>query len=323
MYPNPSQQPLSHILGPTHPETHPTHILVETSEFLQALLNPSTITVLLATLETNPPTPANLEANVWCSPETIADDFHTITTLSLPLLHRPAPDDPYIHTEIVVNIGGLLNQVSDNLGDMFTDLDCADPATESKIATALTPISTIERPLPWFILDALRELSDTNGFDSTPDSVALSDIVAETIQRQHQRGEDVTPGEVDQILAHFVDTDLLFVNGDECTLTEKGNLHIILFHAIAEMFELRRQIIMLLLTWRGKELNGAALCDLINADAELCATHLTDLEAMGIIEQRDPSPDALVSSSEGPVYRVDMDNPDVAQLDEIIEQAAQ
>jgi hypothetical protein len=323
MFPNPSQQPLSHLLGPTHPETHPTHILVETGEFLQALLKPSTITVLLAAIETKPQTPADLEPNVWCTPGTVAEDFHTITTFSLPLVRKTAPDEPYAFTKIIINIGGLLNQVSDNLGDMFTDLDYTDPQTKAQIATVLTPLSTIERPLPWFILDALREVSGTNGFDDTPDPIALNDIVAEITQRQHQRGEDVAPGEVDQILTHFADTDLLFFDGDECTLTEKGNLYVILFHAIAEMFELRRQIMLLVLTWRGEELNGAALCDLINADTELCATHLTDLETMGIIEQRDPSPDALVSSSEGPLYRVDMDNPIVAQLDESIEQAAQ
>lgn len=323
MFPNPSQQRLSHLLGPSHPETHPTHILVETGEFLQALLNPSTITVLLAASETNPQRPADLEANVWCSSDTVAEDFHTVTTLSLPLLQRPAPDEPYVHTELLINIGGLLNQVSDNLGVMFTDLEYTDPTTKTTIATVLTPIATIERPLPWFILDALRELSDTNGFDSTPTPVAASDIVMETTQRQHQRGEDMAPGEVDQILTHFADTDLLFFDGDECTLTEKGNLYVILYHAVAEMFELRRQIMLLLLTWRGEELNGAALCDLINADTELCATHLTDLETMGIIEQREPSPDALDSPSAGPLYRVNMNESVVTRLDEMIGQAAQ
>lgn len=323
MHPNPSPQPRAHILGPSHPETHPTHILVETSEFLQTLLNPSTLTVLQAALQTYPQTPADLEAKVWCSPDTVAEEFHTITTFSLPLLRKHETEDRYINTEIVVNIGGLLNQVSDSLGDMFSDLDCTDPATEAKIATVFTPLSTIERPLPWFVLDALREASGTDSFDSSPTPAAVSDIVTTTTQRQHQRGEDSTPNEVDQILTHFADTDLLLFDGDECILTEKGNLHVILFHAVAEMFELRRQILLLLLTWRGKEVSGQDLCDLINADTELCTTHLIDLEALGIIEYRDPNPDALDSPSAGPFYRVNMDHPVVTHLDEIIGQAAQ
>lgn len=322
MLPNPPHQLLSKLLGPTQPETHPTHILVETGEFLQALLNPSTVAVFLEAVKNNPQTPADLAAEVWCSPETVANDLDTVTTLSLPLLRKTAPNEPYIHTQIGRQITGLLNLVSKNLGGRFTELDCTDPNAKSTIATSLAPLSTIGRPLPWFVVNALREVSGTNDFDSTPDPVALSDIVAETKQRQHQCGEDFNRGQVDQILTRFADTDLLLFDGDECTLTEKGTLHVMQFQSVARMIEIRRQIMTLLLTWRGEELNGVTLIDLLDVHAESFTPHATDLKEMGIIEQHGPNTDALGSPIDLPRYRVDMDKPVIWELDEIIGQTA-
>lgn len=320
MIPNPPDQLLSDLLGPTQLETHPTHILVETGEFLQALLNPSTVASFLEALKTNPQTPADLATEVWCSPATISDELHTVTTLSLPLLRKPAPDEPYINTQTGLQVAGLLNVVSRTLGGRFTELDCTDQDTKSTIATVLTPLSTLESDLSWFVVNALQELSDTQDFDSTPRPVAVSDIVAETKQHQHQRGEAFETDQVDQLLTHFENTDMLIINGDECSLTEKGNLHVVQFHEVARMIEIRHQIILMLLTWRGDKLNGVTLCDLLDIQPASFIPHVSDLETMGLIEQLGPNTDALGSPTELPEYRVNMDNPVISQLDEIIGQ---
>jgi hypothetical protein len=308
---------------PSQPETHPTHIIVDTGEFLQAVLQPSLVAALWHTPlpSHDPSSPAEIAEDLWYSAATAADELNALANLPMSLVRTVGRDNAYIKTDIGLNIGGEIDQMATKLGVFPLTMDFTTETVTSRIATILTPLSHPESSLTWIVLNALRELSDThNRLDllGTPQPVAYEPLAAEIEQRLEHSDDSLDLAHLQQTLTHLENTDILLFDGDECTLTEKGHEWIVRFHNVATIIETRRQILTALLAWRGTELITDDLCEMLAVPFRDCSPHLTDFAARGVIDRIEPPDDATKYPADRVRYRLNMDHPTIAALDQRI-----
>lgn len=309
---------------PSQPDTHPTHILVATGEFLQTVLQPSTFMVMLKApmRSREPEPPEEIAADLWCSPETVADDLHMLTHQTISLVRKADTEKGYTKTGIGSSIVGKINQMTAHLGTDLTEVNFTNENTKTTLTTVLTPLSNPESHLSWFVLNALRELSNTHHLHGHPQPVAYADLVADIEHRQQDRDESLDTTQLQQTLTHLEETDVLLSDGDECTLTDKGQEHVMKFHTVARMIETRRRILTALLAWRGDELITDDLCEMLDIQFSECSPHTKDLAARGVIDRIDPPEEATKYPADRIRYRLNMDHSTIAQLDQRIGEIA-
>jgi hypothetical protein len=306
---------------PSQPDTHPTHILIDTGEFLQTVCQPSLVTTLWHTPlpSHEPQTPTEIAEDLWYSAATAADELNALATLPMSLVRTAETDNAYVKTDIGLRIGGEINQIATKLGVSPLTMDLTNETVTSRIAATLTPLSHPESPLTWFVLNALRELSNTHDrldLLRTPESIAYESLAAEIEQRLQHSDDSLDSAPLQQTLTQLENTDILLFDGDECTLTEKGHEWIVRFHEVATMIETRRRILTALLAWRGTELITDDLCEMLAVPFRDCSPHLTDFAARGVIDRIDPPDDATKYPADRVRYRLNMDHPTVAELDQ-------
>lgn len=311
----------------SQPDTHPTHILVDTGEFLQTLLQPSLVAALWHTPlpSDEPESPDEIADDLWYSAEAAADKLNALATLPMPLVRTSEPDNAYTKTDIGLRIGGTIDQMATKLGMFPLTIDFTNEGTKQTIAPILSPLSHPERPLSWIVLNELRELSDIHGLLGTletPQAVAYTPLVAAIEQRLQHRDDTLNSAHLQQTLTHLEDSDILLFDGDECTLTEKGHEQIVRFHEVATMIETRRRILTALLAWRGTELITDDLCEMVDISFRDCSFHLTDFEALGVIDRIEPPDEATKYPADRVRYRLNMDHPTITELDQRIGEIA-
>ncbi len=212
----------------------PTDLLAQAGEILQTL-TPRTLATLLIVVDEDPQTQGDIAEMIGSARSTVSKYLLSLEELPLPLVMKGR--QRYTGTDTGRTMIGLFDGMFDRFGVDLATIDWQTDTDVEQVADCLTPLCDSRTATPIFTLEALRDRSGIVDLLGTPRSVSVKVIVNNVSQRHSERGESTTTEQVRTILRRFDNADAIEFNGDNCTLTEKGQEHACLLHRIVDLLE--------------------------------------------------------------------------------------
>lgn len=207
----------------------PTDALTQAGEILQTL-TPRTLGTLLIVVDEDPQTQGEIAERIGSARSTVSKYLLSLEELPLPLVRKGR--QRYTGTDAGRTVLGLFDAMADRLGVDLEAIDWQTDAEVAQVANCLTPLCDSRSTTPIFVLEAVRSRSGIVDLLGTPRTVSVGEIVDAVVRRHSERGEHSTAEQVRTILRRFDEATAVEFDGEECTLTEKGQEHACLLHRI-------------------------------------------------------------------------------------------
>lgn len=210
----------------------PTDALAQAGEILQTL-TPRTLATLLIVVDEDPQTQGDIAETIGSARSTVSKYLLSLEELPLPLVRKGRQH--YTGTDAGRTVVGLFDGMIDRLGIDLETIDWQTDTEVKQVADSLTPLCDSRSVTPIFVLEALRGRSGIVDLLGTPCPVPIEVIVDAVSDRHSERGEHTTTEQVRMVLRRFADAEAVDFDGDDCTLTDKGQEHACLLLRIVDL----------------------------------------------------------------------------------------
>lgn len=204
-----------------------TPVLAIVGEILRTV-TPNTLGSLVLVSNGTATTQTEIARTIDRDQSTVSTYFQSLTieTADLSLVERP--NQWYAVTEIGEEVIDLVTDVSDI--DVAT-IDWGSAAEKEQVGTLLAPLNKSRSVTPFFVLNSLRNRS------SAPRPVSIDDVVRDVENRVQEMGETTSKKQTGQIIERFSTQNVVAIDGDHLSLTQKGKTNAQLLHQLAKIVD--------------------------------------------------------------------------------------
>lgn len=206
---------------PSDTATYSTDVLAHAGEILRTL-KPAALGALFAVYRNDTQTQQEIAETIGSGRSTVTKYLRTQQQLGL----TEKETQRYTVTRLGEFVLGLLDGMIDRLGPGLGSIDWSHDADKAELATMLEPLTGSRKIAveSYFILQSMYTRSGTTALFGTPQPVPVADIVAD-IDARKDEGERTDTELVRGKLRRFNETGAIHFDGQQATLTEKGQEH--------------------------------------------------------------------------------------------------
>ncbi len=177
-------------------------------------LNPTSVAILLFTLDETVDTQTEMAERLDYTTAPVSISFKMLSELPLPLVENNREYQITAIGEATVN---LIDKYLLELDIDLCDVDWSDESDKEEIDTALRPLHNSRSMIPFHVLNAFRK-----GIGPSDSNISIDDVLSYVQSVRSETGEGITRRQIKHALTRFEDENSIIIDGDTVSITKKG-----------------------------------------------------------------------------------------------------